>query len=118
MIRSKENAERYNWGENCDGWRLVDETERSIIHERMPQHTSETRHYHLQAKQFFFVLSGCLQIEIEGSINELREGEGIEVIAGQRHRAFNSAGEDVEFLVISNPNTRGDRFEVEQEEGT
>lgn len=68
---SKQNAEHYQWGNNCDGWCLVNREDQSIIHEEMPPHTYETRHYHNIAKQFFFLLSGEMEIEIDGSINKL-----------------------------------------------
>jgi len=29
---SKETAEHYAWGQNCDGWHLVDSVELSVIH--------------------------------------------------------------------------------------
>lgn len=51
---SKHNAVHYVWGQQCDGWRLVDEEGQSIIHERMPPGTNEIRHYHERAKQLFF----------------------------------------------------------------
>lgn len=110
---SKHNAEHYKWGQKCDGWRLVDEAEQSIIHERMPADTSETRHYHDYAKQFFFVLSGVMTIEVDGVLHTLGPHEGIEVKPKHPHQVFNRSAGDIEFLVISQPNTRGDRVTVE-----
>jgi mannose-6-phosphate isomerase-like protein (cupin superfamily) len=110
---SKQNAEHYIWGQQCDGWRLVDETGQSIIHERMPADTSETRHYHDCAKQFFFVLSGVMTIEVDGEHHTLGPHEGIEVMPKHPHQVFNHSDGDIEFLVISQPNTKGDRIAVE-----
>ncbi|GLI08987.1 hypothetical protein YDYSG_50190 [Paenibacillus tyrfis] len=53
MKISKANAPHYNWGDQCDGWHLVRQPELSVIHERMPPHTAEVRHYHKQARQLF-----------------------------------------------------------------
>ncbi|RIX53701.1 cupin domain-containing protein [Paenibacillus nanensis] len=110
---SKKNAEHYVWGQQCDGWRLVNEAGQSIIHERMPAGTSEMRHYHVFAKQFFFVLSGVMTIEVNGELHTLSMHEGIEVKAKQPHQVFNRSNEEIEFLVISQPNTKGDRIAVE-----
>lgn len=110
---SKHNAEHYIWGNNCDGWRLVDTEERSIIHERMPPGTREVRHYHNKSTQFFFVLSGTMTIEVDGIDHILKAHEGIEILSGTPHQAINNSDQDVEFLVISNPNTRNDRVTVE-----
>jgi mannose-6-phosphate isomerase-like protein (cupin superfamily) len=110
MNISKENAEHYNWGNECDGWILVNNEKQSIIHERMPPNTCEVRHYHKESHQFFFVLSGIMIIEIEGKENELIVNEGIEVPAQSQHQVFNRSEKDVEFLVISQPNTKNDRY--------
>ncbi|MEO4052299.1 cupin domain-containing protein [Solibacillus sp. CAU 1738] len=109
MKISKQNAEHYIWGENCDGWHLVKNKELSIIHERMPANTTEVMHYHQQARQFFFVLSGVATIEINGEVITLNSQEGVEVPPLIEHQMRNDSNEDVEFLVISQPNSRGDR---------
>lgn len=112
MKTSKTIAPHYKWGEDCDGWRLVDGPGQSIIHERMPAGTSETRHYHERAHQFFFVLRGTAVMEVEGELHDLEQQEGMEVPAGLRHCIRNESAEPVEFLVISSPSTKGDRTAV------
>jgi mannose-6-phosphate isomerase-like protein (cupin superfamily) len=106
---SKHNAEHYTWGKNCDGWKLVSHAEKSIIHERMPPGTSEVRHYHNKASQFFFILSGAMNIEINGVEFTIRQHEGIEVHPLQPHQVFNKTEEAIEFIVVSQPNAQGDR---------
>jgi mannose-6-phosphate isomerase-like protein (cupin superfamily) len=108
---SKTNAPHYIWGEACDGWRLEDFAERSIIHERMPGGTAETRHYHEKASQFFFMLAGRAVIEIDGREVGMGPQEGVTVEPGLWHRIRNDSAEAAEFLVISTPSTRGDRIE-------
>lgn len=110
-VISKTNAEHYIWGSDCDGWHLVKGRDLSVIYERMPQGTAETRHYHARARQFFFVLSGRLTIERDGVRHDIAAGHGLELPPGQRHQAVNTSAADVEFLVISAPTTRGDRIE-------
>jgi mannose-6-phosphate isomerase-like protein (cupin superfamily) len=112
MIISKTNAPHYVWGAGCDGWRLADEPERSIIHERMPPGTSETEHYHEKAKQLFFMLSGQAAMYIKGERFELKVHEGIAVEPGVPHRMANESEQATEFLVISTPTTKGDRIEL------
>lgn len=107
---SRNNAEHYIWGENCDGWRLIDEEDRSIIHECMPAGTSEIRHHHKKATQFFFILSGIMSIELNGIMYELKKYDGIEVKSLIPHQVFNTSDKDLEFLVVSQPNTRNDRI--------
>ncbi|KIL39613.1 cupin [Gordoniibacillus kamchatkensis] len=112
MKVSKMNEPHYVWGENCDGWRLADEPDRSVIHERMPPGTSETEHYHVRAKQLFFMLSGQAAMYIKGERTLLNAHEGIAIEPGVPHRMTNESAEPTEFLVISTPTTKGDRIEV------
>ncbi len=109
---SRTNARHYRWAEICDGWRLADRPELSVIEERVPPGAGEQRHYHEKARQFFYILAGEAVLEIEGREHVLAAGSGIEVGPGQRHRFFNRAMEDVCFLVISAPSTRADRIDL------
>ena len=108
---SAANAEHYNWGGLCDGWRLVQSEGLSVIEERMPSGTQEQRHLHTQARQFFYVLAGELTLEIEGQIHRVAAGQGIEVAPGERHQVMNPLDRtaDARFLVISAPPAQGDR---------
>jgi len=112
MKISKETAQHYIWGEVCDGWHLVHNEALSVIHERMPPGTAEVRHYHVHARQFFFVLSGTAELEMNGEIAQLHAHEGVEVPPGVPHQMKNTSDADVEFLVISHPQTRGDRIHL------
>ncbi|MDQ0227667.1 cupin domain-containing protein [Metabacillus niabensis] len=113
MKISKQNAEHYTWGGICDGWHLVKNKELSVIHERMPVNTSEVRHFHNQARQFFFVLSGTATLEVNGERIILNPQEGVEIAPLTPHQMINDSNEDVEFLVISQPTSKGDRVLTE-----
>jgi quercetin dioxygenase-like cupin family protein len=110
---STANAGSYKWGglkgDACDSWHLVRTTQLSVIEERMPPGTSEHRHYHLYARQFFYVLEGELILEIEGTHIRLNTGEGIEIEPGQAHQVVNRSGATVRFLIVSQPPSHGDR---------
>lgn len=103
-------AEHYTWGDRCDGWHLVRTPDLSIIEEQMPPGSSETRHHHIHARQFFYVLEGELTLEVDHQINTLRSREGIEVAPGQLHQAINRSAATVRFLVTSQPPSHGDRI--------
>ena len=109
---SRTTAPHYTWGEVCDGWHLVHTPELSIIEERMPPSTSEHRHFHTHARQFFYVLAGTLTLELAGTTHTLTANEGLEVPPGSPHQAFNKSPEDTRFLVTSQPPSHGDRTDV------
>jgi mannose-6-phosphate isomerase-like protein (cupin superfamily) len=110
---SRASAAHYTWGDGCDGWHLVRQPELSVIEERMPPHTSEVRHYHNAAQQFFYILAGEAVMEMNGETITMARGDGLHIPAGTPHRIRNDSGADVRFLVISQPPSHGDRVVVE-----
>ena len=102
------------WGQGCDGWHLLKSAELSVIHERMPPGTSEVSHLHRAARQFFFVLSGAATIEFDSKRETLRAHEGVEVPPGLPDQMFNESEHDVEFLVVSQSPSHGDRVRLSQ----
>jgi mannose-6-phosphate isomerase-like protein (cupin superfamily) len=113
QIVSTKSAEHYKWGgqqgTDCDGWHLVKTQDLSIIEELMPPSTSEARHSHIHARQFFFVLEGELTLEVEHHHFVLHAGEGIEISPGQQHQAMNRSANSVRMIVTSQPPSHGDR---------
>jgi mannose-6-phosphate isomerase-like protein (cupin superfamily) len=73
---SRDNAPHYIWGDNCDGWHLLQESNLSVIEERMPPGASEVRHFHTNAQQFFFILSGQAVMETNSERILLLAGQG------------------------------------------
>jgi len=110
---ARETAEHYTWGQHCDGWHLVKNEMLSVIQERMPPRTAEVKHSHQHARQFFFILSGTATFEIEERQETLGPQTGIEVPPGVPHRICNAAPIDLEFLVISQPPSHGDRINLD-----
>ena len=106
---SRSNAPHYTWGAGCDGWHLAKAEGLSVIAERMPPGTAETRHHHERARQFFYVLEGTASFELDGSVHVLRPGEGIEVPPRSPHTMMNRSTADLAFLVVSAPPSHGDR---------
>ena len=103
------NAAHYVWGEGCDGWHLVRAPGLSVIQERVPPGAAEVRHSHQAARQFFFVLTGAVVLEVAGQAHALGPHTGLEVPPGVPHQLFNQGEVDAIFLVISQPPTAGDR---------
>lgn len=112
VVKSLKNAEHYTWGNQCDGWHLVQLATLSIIQERMPPGTAEVKHYHQRAHQFFFVLSGQATLEIDTETVVLSAQEGIEIPPGLAHQMRNDATTDLVFIVTSVPKSHGDRIVV------
>jgi uncharacterized cupin superfamily protein len=76
----------------------------------MPAGTSEVRHRHVRARQFFRVLRGELTIEVEGELLVLLAGDGLEIAPGLAHQVMNRSEGDVRMMVVSQPHSHGDRL--------
>lgn len=113
MLKNTQNAEHYRWGQVCDGWRLLERSDLSVIQERIPPNAGEITHYHQRARQLFYVLSGELQIRVGDRLLSLVPGDSLEVSPGDHHRVRNLGSIDATFLVVSAPTTQGDRVNVE-----
>ncbi len=107
--QTKETAEHYRWGSNCDGWFLLKSDDVHVIEERMPPGTAEQRHRHQRARQLFYVLEGELTMRFEQEDVMIRARQSLEVAPGVLHQARNDSSSEVSFLVVSVPPSHGDR---------
>lgn len=111
-IINKTSAEHYNWGKNCDGWHLLKNNHLSVIREMVPPGSSEVSHYHESSRQLFFILEGEATLEISGESYVLYKNDALEIPPLTVHKLSNKSGRDLEFLVISQPPSHGDRITV------
>jgi mannose-6-phosphate isomerase-like protein (cupin superfamily) len=115
---SRQTAEHFTWRDVCDGWYLVNQPDRlTVWQECMPPGSSEVRHLHRQAYQFFFILAGTATLEINGQRIQLHPFEGAAIPPQVAHQMMNRSRAPLEFLVISQPNSRDDRVLLEALEG-
>jgi len=105
-----DGGNHYKWGNDCDGWVLVDTDALSVKQERMPAQTSESLHYHEKAQQFFFILKGIATFVVENESYTVNAGQAFHIEPGQKHRIINNTAEDIEFILSSQPSTNQDRF--------
>lgn len=106
------SAEHYNWGKQCDGWHLVKSDNLSVIQECMPAGSSESKHYHQHAEQFFYILSGIATMLLEDKTLILKANDELHVKAGVIHQLSNLAKTELHFIVTSTPPSHGDRIDM------
>ena len=110
-VVSRENAEHYRWGTDCDAWYLVNDEQLSVIEEVMPPGAAEIRHYHEKGPAVLLTsLTGEVLMEVEGETTLVGAGSGIRILPGKRHQIRNPSSSPVRLLVISHPKSHGDRF--------
>jgi mannose-6-phosphate isomerase-like protein (cupin superfamily) len=101
--------EHYTWGGNCDGWHLLKTDGLSVIREKMPPGTAEQLHFHEHAQQLFYILSGVATVETNDQEMLVNTNESIHIPKMTKHRIANKSDQVLEFLVISEPKSHGDR---------
>ncbi|MEC8428131.1 MAG: cupin domain-containing protein [Pseudomonadota bacterium] len=111
-IVNTSNVDHYKWGKDCDGWHLLRSQELSVIEERVPPGEKEERHCHTESQQFFYILSGTAQLEVDGTVFDICAGNGMHVPAGIPHQLMNNGDQDIRFLAISQPLSHGDRIKA------
>ncbi len=112
-IISFENSNYYIWGNKCEGWKFIDLPNLSVIYEKMPCGTSETKHRHSISMQFFFILKGQAEIVTNERSFVLSPQQGLEIPPGTPHQIFNRGTSLLEFILVSQPTTVGDRENLE-----
>ena len=113
---SKSTKKAYRWDDGGIGWPLVETKGLLVVEETLAPDCSEKHHYHNQAAQCFYMLSGRAVMQFSDGQNvEINTGMALHILPETSHAIVNKTGEEIRFLVISAPSSHGDRHEVEQD---
>ncbi|WP_456440437.1 cupin domain-containing protein [Psychroserpens sp.] len=110
MKVTKTNSKEYSWGQKCKGWHLLNTNELSIIQEIMPIETQEVKHKHSKSQQFFYILQGQATFIIGDKKYKVDKNQGMHINPNIIHQIKNQTNENLEFLVISQPHSHGDKI--------
>jgi mannose-6-phosphate isomerase-like protein (cupin superfamily) len=106
------NAVQYIWGEECKAWFLLKNPKLTVIQEEMPPGSSELLHFHHKAQQLFYILRGEAIMEIGDKFIELKPSQSLHIAPGNPHRIRNAGSSALQFIVISEPESHGDKVLV------
>jgi len=107
-----DNSEQFHWGKAGIGWMLSNSDKVTIVERQLSEGTREVKHYHNKSWQFFYVISGVGTMFIDDDEIEISSDESVEVDPLCKHQFANSGDGILRYLVISIPNSYGDRVEV------
>jgi len=63
--------------------------------------TGETKeHYHNKLTEVYYILKGCLAVEIGDKVEKLTEGSLMMIHPGTKHKAWKVGEKDVEMIVV------------------
>lgn len=112
MTKDKKNSEHYFLGDNFQSWRLLDKRELSVIDEEMATYTKEKYHFHKQARQLFYIISGTAEFELEDKKYKVAKEQSFIIEPELKHKIINYIDKFLKFIVISQPSNKNDRFEI------
>jgi len=75
----------------------------SLAEAAVPAGGATQRHYHKASEEFYFMLEGRAQMEIDGEKREVAPGDAVLIPAGAWHQISATAGEDLRFLCCCAP---------------
>lgn len=79
----------------------------------MPAGTKEKLHFHSRAQQIFLILKGNATFYYDDKKEIIPEQQGILITAMTKHYIANDTLEPLEFLVVSQPDMKHDRINIE-----
>ena len=79
-------------------------TQHSLAHITLPPQQASLKHYHPEAEESYYIISGSGQVIINGEKCRLNPGEMIAIAPGQIHEISNpSPDESLTFIAICTP---------------
>ena len=75
----------------------------SLAEARLPVGASTQEHYHARTEEIYYVTHGAGRIRIEGEIREVKPGDAIAILPGQKHKIWNVGPEPLRFLCCCAP---------------
>ena len=73
----------------------------SLAEARLPAGRSTDRHYHKLSEEFYYLLEGAAQMEVDGDTREIGPGDAVLIPAGAWHQI--TAVNDLRFLCCCAP---------------
>ena len=78
-------------------------TRHSFAEIRHPPGTASLEHYHTEAEEVYFVLSGRGGIRVEGETRSIGPGDVVVIVPGERHKVWQEGEGDLVLLVSCAP---------------
>src|SRR5436190_23500485 len=65
----------------------------SLAEARLPVGAATLEHYHKETEEIYFITHGSGRIRIEGEVRDVRVGDAIAILPGQKHKLWNTSTE-------------------------
>jgi mannose-6-phosphate isomerase-like protein (cupin superfamily) len=78
-------------------------TSHSLAEIRHPPGTASDEHYHTEAEEVYYVLTGSGAVRIDSETHDLGPGDVVVIVPGQRHKVRQTGEDDLVLLVTCVP---------------
>jgi mannose-6-phosphate isomerase-like protein (cupin superfamily) len=75
----------------------------SLAEARLPAGGSTQEHYHIQTEEIYYITHGMGRIRIDGETREVKVGDAIAILPGQKHKLWNTSQETLRLLCCCAP---------------
>ena len=75
----------------------------SLAEARLPVGTSTQEHYHPRTEEIYYITSGAGRMQIEEESRNVRPGDAIAILPGQKHKLWNTGQEPLTLLCCCAP---------------
>jgi len=75
----------------------------SLAEARLPAGGSTQEHYHVKTEEIYYLTHGSGRLRIEGEIREVKAGDAIAILPGQKHKLWNTGQETLRLLCCCAP---------------
>src|SRR5580658_8370903 len=75
----------------------------SLAEARLPAGASTQEHYHIQTEEIYYITHGSGRIRIDGETREVKVGDAIAILPGQKHKLWNTGKETLRLLCTCAP---------------
>ncbi len=75
----------------------------SLAEARLPVGGSTQEHYHVKTEEIYYITHGTGRIRIDGETREVKAGDAIAILPGQRHKLWNTGNERLRLLCCCAP---------------
>jgi mannose-6-phosphate isomerase-like protein (cupin superfamily) len=75
----------------------------SLAEARLPVGGSTQEHYHIKTEEIYYLTHGAGRIRIDGEIREVKTGDAVAILPGQKHKLWNTGTETLQLLCCCAP---------------
>jgi mannose-6-phosphate isomerase-like protein (cupin superfamily) len=75
----------------------------SLAEARLAAGGSTQEHYHVKTEEIYYLTHGSGRLRIEGEIREVKAGDAIAILPGQKHKLWNTGNETLRLLCCCAP---------------